>query len=186
MATVSLHVGNDELRSWILGPEQIPDPCAPETMLALPWTLEVEVLCAGDVAVVAAGIWRDRENAECGGSGGATAPSVPVLNTAGMLSLIETAAAMDHCRVIVTNDSGLMHIAAARRRRIVAIFGSTVRQFGFYPPADRSIVVEEHGLECRPCTPIGRASCPRGHFRCMQDITPGRVSAAASAFMNAT
>ena len=114
------------------------------------------------------------------------APSVPVLNTAGMLSLIETAAAMDHCRVIVTNDSGLMHIAAARRRRIVAIFGSTVRQFGFYPPADRSIVVEEHGLECRPCTPIGRASCPRGHFRCMQDITPGRVSAAASAFMNAT
>lgn len=112
-------------------------------------------------------------------------PAVPVLNAAGMLSLPETAAAMDHCRVIVTNDSGLMHIAAARKRRIVAVFGSTVRQFGFYPPADRSIVVEEHALECRPCTPIGRPSCPRGHFRCMLDITPDRVSASASAFMNA-
>lgn len=114
----------------------------------------------------------------------ASAPSVPVVNAAGMLSLTETAAAMDFCRVIVTNDSGLMHVAAARRRSVVAIFGSTVRQFGFFPPADRSIVVEEHGLKCRPCTPIGRASCPKGHFRCMLAIPPARVIAAASAFMN--
>ncbi len=114
----------------------------------------------------------------------ALAPSVPVVNAAGMLSLIETAAAMDLCKVVVTNDSGLMHVAAARKRRVVAIFGSTVRQFGFFPPADRSIVIEEHGLKCRPCTPIGRASCPKGHFRCMLAITPARVIAAASAFMN--
>ncbi len=113
------------------------------------------------------------------------APAVPLLNAAGMLSLAETAAAMDHCRVILTNDSGLMHIAAARRRKVVAIFGSTVRQFGFFPPADRSIVLEEHGLKCRPCTPIGRATCPRGHFRCMLDITPARVISSVSAFMNA-
>lgn len=112
------------------------------------------------------------------------APSVPVVNTAGMLSLSETAAAMDHCRIIVTNDSGLMHIAAARKRRIAAIFGSTVRQFGFFPPAGTSIVLETHGLDCRPCTPIGRASCPRGHFRCMLDITPARLASMASALMN--
>ncbi len=112
------------------------------------------------------------------------APSVPVLNAAGKLSLIETAAAMDLCRVIVTNDSGLMHVAAARKRRVVAIFGSTVRQFGFFPPAGRSIVVEEHDVKCRPCTPIGRASCPKGHFRCMLAITPARVIRAASAFMD--
>jgi lipopolysaccharide heptosyltransferase II len=113
-----------------------------------------------------------------------SAPSVPVLNTSGMLSLIETAAAMDLCRVVVTNDSGLMHVAAARKRRVVAVFGSTVRQFGFFPPADRSIVVEEHSVQCRPCTPIGRASCPEGHFRCMLAITPARVIAAASGFMD--
>jgi heptosyltransferase-2 len=113
------------------------------------------------------------------------APGVPVLNAAGMLSLSETAAAMDHCRIILTNDSGLMHIAAARKRKLVAIFGSTAQQFGFYPPADRGIVIEEHGLDCRPCTPIGRSSCPRGHFRCLLDIPPARVVAAASVLMNA-
>jgi heptosyltransferase-2 len=112
------------------------------------------------------------------------APSVAVLNTAGMLSLPETAAAMDRCSVVLTNDSGLMHIAAARKRNIVAVFGSTVRQFGFFPPAGGSIVIEEHGLNCRPCTPIGRASCPRGHFRCMLDIAPARVITAASALIH--
>ena len=113
-----------------------------------------------------------------------SAPSVTVLNTAGMLSLIETAAAMDHCALILTNDSGLMHIAAARKRKIVALFGSTVRQFGFFPPAGESIVVEQHDLDCRPCTPIGRSSCPRGHFRCMRDITPERVVGAVSALLH--
>ncbi len=112
------------------------------------------------------------------------APSVPVVNAAGLLSLSETAAAMDRCRIIVTNDSGLMHIAAARKRRIAAIFGSTVRQFGFFPPPGTSVVLETHGLDCRPCTPIGRASCPRGHFRCMLDITPSRLVSVASALMN--
>jgi lipopolysaccharide heptosyltransferase II len=113
------------------------------------------------------------------------APGVPVLNAAGMLSLSETAAAMDHCRIILTNDSGLMHIAAARKRKLVAIFGSTAQQFGFYPPADGGIVIEEHELECRPCTPIGRASCPRGHLRCLLDIPSARVVSAASVLMNA-
>ena len=115
---------------------------------------------------------------------GSMAPSVAVLNTAGMLSLLETAAAMDRCSVVLTNDSGLMHIAAARKRNIVAVFGSTVRQFGFFPPAGQSVVIEEHGLHCRPCTPIGRASCPRGHFRCMLDIAPARVVTAASALFH--
>ncbi len=111
-------------------------------------------------------------------------PSVAVLATAGMLSLPETAAAMDHCALVVTNDSGLMHIASARKRKIVALFGSTVRHFGFFPPAGESIVVEEHDLDCRPCTPIGRSSCPRGHFRCMLDITPDRVIGAATALLH--
>lgn len=108
---------------------------------------------------------------------------VPILDLSGRLSLIETAAAMDRCEVIVTNDSGLMHLAAARKRKIVALFGSTVRQFGFFPPPARSIVLEQHGLKCRPCTHIGRASCPLGHFRCMMDIAPTRVVDAVNALL---
>ncbi len=85
-------------------------------------------------------------------------------------SLLETAAAMQFCDVIVTNDSGLMHIAAAMKKKIVAIFGPTVREFGFFPVGTKNIVIERKGLYCRPCSHIGRSICPEGHFRCMNEI----------------
>jgi heptosyltransferase-2 len=86
------------------------------------------------------------------------------------LSLLETAAAMQFCDLVVTNDSGLMHIAAAMKRKVVAIFGSTVQEFGFFPVGTKNIVLEQKGLYCRPCSHIGRSSCPEGHFRCMNEI----------------
>jgi heptosyltransferase-2 len=92
------------------------------------------------------------------------------VNLAGELSVLETAVGMDLCDVIVTNDTGLMHLAAARRRKIVAIFGPTVREFGFFPYRADSIVFEKKGLRCRPCSHIGSARCPKKHFRCMIDI----------------
>lgn len=92
-------------------------------------------------------------------------------NLSGSLSLLETAAVMDYCDVVITNDSGLMHIADARHRSLVAIFGSTVRQFGFFPQGRNSVVIENVGLYCRPCSHIGRSSCPEKHFRCMNDIS---------------
>ena len=110
-------------------------------------------------------------------------PGAEILDFTGKLSFLETASMMDRCRLILSNDSGLMHLAAARKRKIVAIFGSTVRQFGFLPPAERSIVLEHYGLECRPCTHIGRAECPRGHFRCMREIPASRAIDAASALL---
>jgi heptosyltransferase-2 len=85
-------------------------------------------------------------------------------------SLLETAAAMQFCDVIVTNDSGLMHIAAAMKKKVIAIFGSTVREFGFFPVGTENIVIERKGLYCRPCSHIGRSNCPEGHFRCMNEI----------------
>jgi len=105
--------------------------------------------------------------------------SISVHNMAGKFSLLETAAAMDHCRVVVSNDSGLMHLAAARKRPVVAIFGSTVRELGFFPFGTRSTVVQNMHVECRPCSHIGRAACPKGHFRCMRDIQPSQVIEAA-------
>ena len=98
-----------------------------------------------------------------------------VTNFGGQLALLETASAMDYCDVVVTNDSGLMHIADARQRNLVAIFGSTVRQFGFFPQGSNSVVIENTGLYCRPCSHVGRPSCPEGHFRCMVDITVDEV-----------
>lgn len=94
---------------------------------------------------------------------------------AGRCSLLETAAAMDYCSAVVTNDTGLMHIAAARKRPVVAIFGSTVGEFGFFPYGTRNVVVERKGLSCRPCTHIGLSKCPKGHFRCMREISTDDV-----------
>jgi len=88
----------------------------------------------------------------------------------GDFSLLEVAAAMEFCDVVLTNDTGLMHIACARQRKVVAIFGSTVLQFGFGPYGTEAIVVENNSLACRPCSHIGRSECPKGHFKCMADI----------------
>ena len=102
-------------------------------------------------------------------------PAAPVLNLAGSFSILETAAAMDACAVVVTNDSGLMHLAAARKRPVAALFGSTTRELGFFPYGTKSIAIEEVGLPCRPCSHIGLDHCPEKHFRCMLDLSVDEV-----------
>ena len=102
---------------------------------------------------------------------------------AGKLSLLETAAALDECSVVVTNDTGIMHLAAARKRRIVAIFGSTVKEFGFFPYGTENAVLETKGLYCRPCSHIGLDRCPEGHFRCMGDIQSADVLGAVEGML---
>jgi heptosyltransferase-2 len=54
-----------------------------------------------------------------------------------------------------------------------------VKEFGFVPYGTESIVVENAALSCRPCSHIGLASCPQGHFKCMIDITAEEVGTAA-------
>ena len=97
------------------------------------------------------------------------------VDLSGRTSLLEAAAALDVCNVVVSNDSAIAHIAAARKRPVISLFGSTVQEFGFAPYGTRSAVVEVEGLYCRPCTTIGRDSCPEGHFRCMREITVQKV-----------
>jgi lipopolysaccharide heptosyltransferase II len=101
-----------------------------------------------------------------------------VEDLSGRLDLLETGAAMQSCDALVTNDTGLMHIAAAKQRKLVAVFGSTVREFGFFPYGTQSIVIERLDVPCRPCSHIGRAVCPEGHFRCMKDIQVEEVERA--------
>jgi lipopolysaccharide heptosyltransferase II len=101
----------------------------------------------------------------------------------GSLTLLETAAAMEFCDVIVTNDSGLMHVASAMKKNIVAIFGSTVKEFGFFPVGGNAVVLERPGLPCRPCSHIGRDKCPEGHFKCMNEIRVEDVVRSAAGFI---
>lgn len=101
----------------------------------------------------------------------------------GQFRLLETAAAMEFCDVVITNDTGLMHIATAMHRKIVAIFGSTVKEFGFFPYDPSAVVLEQPGLSCRPCSHIGRSKCPEKHFRCMLEIEADQVYSQAKALL---
>jgi len=98
-----------------------------------------------------------------------------VLNTIGELSLLETAALMNHCNLVLTNDSGLLHLASALNKKVVAIFGSTTEELGFFPYLTDHIVVQNYNLKCRPCSHIGRDRCPKRHFKCMKEITGEKV-----------
>ncbi|HTO92931.1 MAG TPA: lipopolysaccharide heptosyltransferase II [Bacteroidota bacterium] len=156
------------------------------------WPGERFAACAASLAarhampVVLFGAEEEREKCAAIEAGiRAALPQAVTVNLAGRLSLLETAAAMDRCALVVTNDTGLMHIAAARRIPLVAVFGPTVRQFGFFPRGMKSTVVEHTGLGCRPCTHIGLPRCPEGHFRCMNDISAETVAEAAEKRMSA-
>jgi len=86
--------------------------------------------------------------------------------------LLQTAADMKLCTAVVCNDSGLMHTASAVGKKVVAIFGSTVKEFGFAPYNCTNLILENNSLNCRPCSHIGRSDCPKRHFDCMKSIKP--------------
>ena len=86
--------------------------------------------------------------------------------------LINLAVNMKNCKAVVCNDSGLMHTALAVGSRVVAIFGSTVKELGFYPYKGDNLVLENNSLSCRPCSHIGLEKCPKEHFKCMNEIKP--------------
>ncbi len=95
-----------------------------------------------------------------------------ILNLCGSLTIHESASLLEKANVVLTNDTGLMHIAAAFRKKILSFWGNTVHEFGMYPymPHPESKRLEVTGLKCRPCSKLGYQKCPKGHFRCMNDI----------------
>ncbi len=93
------------------------------------------------------------------------------------LPLGATAALLRRASVVVANDSGLLHLATAVRRRVVALVGPTVGAFGYFPYGVPAEIIERP-LPCRPCTAAGSDHCPLSHHRCMIEIEPDAVAAA--------
>jgi ADP-heptose:LPS heptosyltransferase len=100
------------------------------------------------------------------------------------LSLLELAAIMKKCALVISGDTGPMHIAEAAGVPLIMIAGSSVREFGFYPQSENSSVIENKGLSCRPCSHIGRESCPKEHFKCMKEIKPFQVLSLSQNILN--
>jgi heptosyltransferase-2 len=96
------------------------------------------------------------------------------ISLVGQIGLRELAAAISRCAVFVTNDSGPMHIAVARKIPTVAIFCATTPALGFYPYTDRAIVIGKN-LPCRPCASHGGRRCPLGTEDCIRQIHAAHV-----------
>jgi ADP-heptose:LPS heptosyltransferase len=93
-------------------------------------------------------------------------------NRCGITSLNQSASIIRRASSVLTNDTGMMHIAAAFDKKIVSVWGNTVPDFGMYPlmrPGyeKKSFISEVKGLSCRPCSKLGYKRCPKKHFRCM-------------------
>lgn len=111
-----------------------------------------------------------------------------IYNACGKFNINESADLVRRARVIVTHDTGLMHIAAAFKKPVISIWGNTVPEFGMYPYYGKGYmqgyggaagngtgerpfdILEVRGLSCRPCSKIGYDKCPKGHFKCMEQI----------------
>ena len=106
-----------------------------------------------------------------------------VLNIAGETDFNLAGAILRKCALLISNDSGLSHLASAVNTPTVTIFGPTVKEFGFFPFRNRAIVLQRE-LSCRPCSHIGSDNCPEKHFRCMNDITVEEVLNASDNLLN--
>ena len=95
-------------------------------------------------------------------------------NSCGRLSLGQSASLLQLADAVLTNDTGMMHIAAALHAPIVSVWGNTVPEFGMYPYLPQgmkpAVIVENKNLSCRPCDKLGFRQCPKGHFKCMRDL----------------
>lgn len=103
-----------------------------------------------------------------------------VINSCGKHSILGSASILKKSRMVVTNDTGMMHIAACFDVPIVSIWGNTVPELGMYPyrPNDAASfsIHEVKDLKCRPCSKIGYSECPKGHFDCMNKQDVNRIA----------
>ena len=147
---------------------------------------KLKELCARlDHPIILLGGKEDRRNAE---EITAVDP-IKIYNACGKFSINESADLVRKAKLVVSNDTGLMHIAAAFKKPVISLWGNTVPSFGMYPyygenfPGNRATVqsrgivdqmpydiLQVNKLWCRPCSKIGYKKCPLGHFKCMEKI----------------
>lgn len=101
-------------------------------------------------------------------------------NTCGSLTVGQSASLLKLANAVLTNDTGMMHIAAALRKPIVSVWGNTVPEFGMYPYLPQGMkpatIIENKTLKCRPCDKLGFAKCPKGHFKCMNELDSNEIT----------
>ncbi len=111
-----------------------------------------------------------------------------VVNACSGFDILQSASIIRQAAVAITHDTGLMHIAAAFQKPQVVVWGNTIPAFGMYPyygvEKGPWISFEQSALTCRPCSKIGFAKCPKGHFKCIMNHDLTAIADAAIAYIH--
>ncbi|MFT6715595.1 MAG: ADP-heptose:LPS heptosyltransferase [Saprospiraceae bacterium] len=134
-----------------------------------------EILEAVDRTFVLVGGERDCANAQAIED----QTNVVIHNYCGKTTLDTSAMLIKNAELVITPDTGMMHVAAAYKIPIVSLWGNTVPEFGMTPYYGinkvSNLISEVKGLSCRPCSKIGYDSCPKGHFKCVKHIEVNQI-----------
>lgn len=98
-----------------------------------------------------------------------------VKNLCGQTKVFESLLLMTEAALVIGNDSASSHLASVAEVPALNIWGPTVLKFGYRPWQNKAWIMEDRDLNCRPCGLHGHKKCPKGHFKCMQNITSEEV-----------
>jgi len=117
------------------------------------------------------------KNEECEAKKITEATGENVISLIGKINLNQSASLVRDAKIVLTNDTGLMHIAAAFKKKILSFWGNTVPDLGMVPYQTHraSEIMEVKDLKCRPCSKLGYQKCPKKHFRCMKDLDSSKA-----------
>jgi heptosyltransferase-2 len=105
--------------------------------------------------------------------------AIKIYNACGKFSLNESADIVRNSKLVISHDTGLMHIAAAFKKNIFSVWGNTVPSFGMAPYQTQFEIFQVNKLHCRPCSKTGFDKCPLGHFKCMNKQSMDAIASAA-------
>lgn len=108
---------------------------------------------------------------------------IKIYNACGKFSLNESADIVRNAKLVVSHDTGMMHIAAAFKKNILSIWGNTVPSFGMTPYKTNYEVFQVDKLWCRPCSKTGFNKCPLGHFKCMNEQSIDAIARNAETYL---
>lgn len=108
---------------------------------------------------------------------------VKIYNSCGKFSLNESADIASNATLVISHDTGMMHIAAAFKKNILSVWGNTVPSFGMVPYQTMYEVFQVNKLWCRPCSKTGFDKCPLGHFKCMKNQSMDAIAERTHSFV---
>jgi ADP-heptose:LPS heptosyltransferase len=98
-----------------------------------------------------------------------------IINYCGKTDFKALANILYYSDMVICNDSGVLHLAEALDKKVVVFYGNTVKEFGFFPRLDSTVIMENNDLKCRPCSHIGKSHCPKKLFKCMNDLQIDKI-----------